>query len=306
VGIENLKIIRVDKGNHTDGANIYLRYAVDCWVKGVESEYTCKHHIECFDCAHIKISGCYFHNARNFGGKGRGYGVSLAFSTSYCLIENNIFRRLRHSMSLEAGANTNVFTYNFSTDQTWSGFFWRPDGRGAEICLHGSLPFANLFEQNIVEQIQADGWNTPNGLYNTFVRNMIWDENEKKINTMYLVGAEKTNVLGCIIKSLTTCHPFYPFTGCGETTFCTDIYGWDKGKFRSHNFKFDLAKTEFVLGDISYFYSSRPEFVSSNFSWPSIGPKVTSELLLQNIPAKERFYSNRKKTYLINPTLKPN
>ncbi len=113
VGFENFKIVRLDgksnSGNH--GHNIKLEYSNNCWVKGIESYYTSKHHINVSYSSNIEISGCYFHKARSYGSGGQGYGVILEFSTNYCLVENNIFKTLRHAMLVQAGANCNVFTY---------------------------------------------------------------------------------------------------------------------------------------------------------------------------------------------------
>jgi hypothetical protein len=122
IGIENLKIWRTDSdyaGGGDKGISIVFRYAINCWVKGVYSEQTCKHHIQAEYSAHIYVGGCYLHDARYFGEHGYGYGVQLTGSTSRCLIQNNIFDCLRHAMLVQAGANGNVFTFNYSYKQRW-------------------------------------------------------------------------------------------------------------------------------------------------------------------------------------------
>ena len=89
IGIENLKIYRNDTGHNAAGENIYFSYAINCWIKGVESEYTSRHHVNAIYSSHIEVSGSYFNNARSNGDGGRGYGVVLNYSTTNCLIENN-------------------------------------------------------------------------------------------------------------------------------------------------------------------------------------------------------------------------
>jgi hypothetical protein len=168
IGIENLKIYRNESGSSSSGSNIFFKHAVNCWIKGVESSFTSRHHIDAQRSSHIYISGCYLHHANSYGGGGRGYGVVLNISTTNCLVENNIFKTLRHAMLVQAGANCNVFTYNYSTDQYWTG----ESGQGPDLCLHGNYPFANLFEHNIVEHIEADNSHGNNGPYNAFVRNI--------------------------------------------------------------------------------------------------------------------------------------
>jgi len=308
IGLENFKIKRIDTGYGEGGSNIKMKYAVNCWVKGVELEFTCENHIQIEYSSHIEVSGCYMNDARYHGPGGYGYGVSLAFSTTNCLIENNVFRRLRHSMIVSAGANCNVFTYNFATEQNWDGdefYEWHPDGRGAEICLHGNYPYANLFEQNIVEQIQADGWNTPNGPYNAFVRNCIWDFEENHSFEMILVEAPNSSVLGCEINGINTCSLIYPSNDCDATTFCVDIYGMYNGAYRSHDYMVYHPHELAALMDVSYYYSSRPEFVTSEYKWPSVGPWYT-ELPNDSIPAEGRYFSGGLKTYLAHPTSKGN
>lgn len=59
-----------------------------------------------------------------------------------------------------------------------------------------------------------------------------------------------------------------------------------------------------ALADVSYYYSSRPSFLSTDYTWPSIGPAYTT-VCTQSIPAVNRYYYSSKKTYLADPTPKP-
>ena len=104
VGIECLKIKRMDidlVANQT--SNIFFNYAAFCWVKGVDSDSTNFAHISILNSTNIEITGNYFHGAFAYGGGGSAYGVVCHMSTGDCLIENNIFRNLRHAMLLQAG-----------------------------------------------------------------------------------------------------------------------------------------------------------------------------------------------------------
>jgi len=91
-------------------------------------------------------------------------------TSSECKIENNIFKHLRHSMILQAGANGNVFTYNYSTDPYWETSYSPPNSAG-DVVLHGNYPYRNLFEGNVVQNIVIDNSHGSNGPYNTFLRN---------------------------------------------------------------------------------------------------------------------------------------
>jgi len=101
IGIEDLKIIRSpneEPAGDNHPYNIYLSFVVNCWIKGVESYKAACHHIGISRSSHCEISGCYFHEAMDYGGGGWGYGVTLYGSSTNCLIENNIFRQLRHAL----------------------------------------------------------------------------------------------------------------------------------------------------------------------------------------------------------------
>lgn len=315
VGIENLKIQRMDQDPVTweDGnANINFNYAVNCWIRGVESDNATYAHLIINHSSQIEISGNYFHHARSygiwdppFGVEGTGYGMLMGHSSTNCLVENNIFKKVRHAMLLRTGANSNVLTYNYSRES--EGYTLEFIG---DINLHGRYPYANLFEHNFVEFIEADDTHDLNGPYNAFVRNIAQDH-EGVMHTMVLVDAENTSVLGCELRLDET---YTPIVTAGNTSLSADLYGilieidppyntYETGILISHS---DLAenwyyfKSSMHLHDVSYYYSQRPAFLNSNYTFPSIGPEFTS----QNIPAKDR-YNGPNKTYLANPTLKP-
>ncbi len=309
VGIEKLKLKRMDTGDAFGGENIWFEYAVNCWVKGVESEYTSRHHINTRYSSHIYISGCYLHHARDYDQGGRGYGICLELSSTNCLIENNIFKKLRHSMLVQGGANSNVFVYNYSREQYWTNNHWPSwiTGMGADLSIHGNYPYANLFEHNWVEKIWADSWDgRKNGPYNALVRNMAKDHNGI-MHTMILEDAPNSNVLGCELRLDET---YTPIITSGNTTLSNDIYGiliyidppynsYNTGILISHSalaMNWYYYKNYMHLHDISYFYSEKPVFLNQNYTFPSIGPEFTG----QNIPSKDR-YSATIKTYILDP-----
>jgi hypothetical protein len=308
IGIENLKIYRVDSSKSSDnhygsGSNFLFIYAINCWVRGVESALTSRHHIHISHSSHIEVSGCYLHRARYYGGNSYGYGTVLGESSSNCLIENNVFRRLRHAMGIGTGANSNVFTFNYSREQySTYKFIWEIPYSDSDLCLHGRYPYANLFEHNSVEYIEADDEHGRNGHYNAFVRNQVREDNIDLYNT------PETAVLGC--------HTAYspPISGYGNTSFSIEAYGkqvvgdngpvpYDRAPWVPHGW-YGLYDAS-VLKDISYFYPSRPYFLSAQYTWPAIGPGLEipepngdfGRWVSQSIPAKGR-YDAGKETYL--------
>lgn len=169
VGIECLKIKRMDidlVANQT--SNIFFNHAAFCWVKGVDSDSTNFAHISILNSTNIEVTGNYFHGAFAYGGGGLAYGVVCHMSTGDCLIENNIFRNLRHAMLLQAGANGNIYAYNYSLQPKRTE---TPSDFGGDIALHGNYPYANLFEGNIAQNIGGDASHGKNGPANVFFRN---------------------------------------------------------------------------------------------------------------------------------------
>jgi len=170
VGIENLKIKRLDDG---DNSTIVFANTTNCWVWNVESEKTVKSHIWVTKSLNLQIQHSYFHQSYNYGGGGHGYGVTLSRHVTNCLVENNIFETLRHAMMAKEGANGNVFSFNYSTNPVWTNFFSIP----ADISVHGHYPLMNLFESNIVQKISCTDYWGPAGPGNTFFRNRIESRN---------------------------------------------------------------------------------------------------------------------------------
>lgn len=295
VGFEKIQIYRGDNGDSDIGSNIMFEYAVNCWIKGVESYKTCRHHVDIWYSSHIEVSGNYFHDANSHGDEGRGYGVIINFSSTNCLIENNIFRKLRHAMAVQAGANSNVFTYNYSTEQDWNY-----SNKGPDLCLHGNYPYSNLFESNWVEKIEADNTHGWNGPYNTFVRNMATKE-----PIAYLRKMKKWSILGSMW--INNENIAYPLRLRWDHSSPVDLYGVENSYTNAvaHNPAYDgPGYSHYKLDDISYYYSAAPEFLNG-YSWPSIGPKTqTQGEISYNIPAKDRF-SNSLKTYLTEKTQWP-
>lgn len=169
VGIECLYIERKDSTAQQTN-NIDFTYAANCWVTGIESNMTNFSHIAVNYSTHILIRGNYFHHAHAYGEGGQGYGTTLEYTSGDCLIENNIFEHLRHSILVQAGANGNVFAYNYSIDPYWTQPPLPANSAGDIVC-HGNYPYLNLFEGNIIQNIVVDESHGINGPFNTFYRN---------------------------------------------------------------------------------------------------------------------------------------
>lgn len=272
VGIECLKIQRIDDTAPQQSCNILFRYAVNCWVKGIESENCTFSHIRAERSSNLYVAQSYFHHGFDYGGGGRAYGVVFQFATGECLAENNIFEHLRHSMLVQAGANGNVFAYNYSFDPFWSS---PPNNSAGDMVLHGNYVYANLFEQNICQNIVIDDSHGPNGPHNTFFRN----RGESFGIFFSASNSPNQNFLGNEITNTSFPYSFVNYTIQGSGHF---LHGNnDKGTIKP------TGTT--VLPEISYAYTSRPDFVPVN-QWGAMG--TPNSVNANAIPAFNRYANN--------------
>jgi len=204
IGIEDIYFIQ-DELSSDEHENNFGEYKTNtitisgrsCWVRGVESAHTRRFHIEIYGKygRNNTISGCYFHDAEWYGDRGgRSYGICLSGNSEHNLIENNIFKHLRHSMVLQAGAKYNVIGYNYSKEpygynyKKILGKWKRTRWDVADLLFHGRKlgditfegPQYNLIEGNYVDKIKFDDVHESNGPYNTLFRNIAVDEENHK------------------------------------------------------------------------------------------------------------------------------
>jgi hypothetical protein len=276
VGIECLTVERRDDTAPMQGCNIQFSYVNNSWVHGVESRNCTFSHIAAQFSSNISISSCSMHHAFSYGGGGRAYGVTLHLASGECLVHDNIFEHLRHSMLLQAGANGNVFAYNFSTDAYWdSGNPLMPSNSAGDMVLHGNYPYANLFEGNICQNIVIDNSHGPNGPYNTFFRN------RALLYGIFFSAANSPsqNIVGNEIPNTSLPYRLVNFTirGAGHFLFGNN----NKGSI--------VPEGSGGLTDTSYIWMVKPLFLGDQ-AWPGIGTPLP--MLSGSIPAYERYRNN--------------
>jgi len=285
VKIENLKIERLDEPSTGGGKNIYFGYAINCQVSGVESSKSQGSHIYITASSNILVFGNYIHDAFLYDGTAtRGYGLTLNMHTGEVLVENNIFRNLRHAMMVKTGANGNVFTYNYAREPHRSEPISNYSG---DISVHGHYAYANLFEENICQNIFIDHYWGPGGPLNTFFRNRT-ELYGIIMTSSSLLETQEQNFVG---NEISNSFPYGFFSLTGSNHF---EYGNNDGGSA-------IPTGTTNLDDISYYYSGRPWFVGTSLPFPAIGyPNIINQWVN---PAKERYENGETMTEQLDETI---
>ena len=256
-------------------AHFRFEFASNCWVKGVESSSPVFQHVVMDRASNIEVSGCYFHEASAYSGScgGCGYGVNLQNATGECLVVDNIFRRLRHAMMLQFGANGNALAYNYSLDAAPG-----PDTQLDDLAFHGAWPFRNLVEGNWVEEIRFTRRREWNGEYNVVFRNRVSRRGISTANKNDFVAVVGNVTAGCVDFALPNNNNNISYDNVQEGFLCGGKHGPDGD--------------DAGLGD-SWLYAERPDwFRSGQGEWPPIGPEMGAT----NIPARWRWQHAVDKT----------
>ena len=264
VGFEDFTI---ENGLDTPSrSNFGFENVANCWIRNVHSLMAMRNHVRAWGSANLTICDSYFNDAYRHDGGGHGYGTLLNAATTHCLVENNIFRNLRHSMIWKEGANGNVFAYNYSTDGNQSD---TPIAK--DISGHGHYAFGNLIEGNIVQFIQAADYWGPIGPNNMFLRNRTTHE-----RILIEDGTKDQSIIGNELVS-----PTSPFVVVDNTSTGAFVHGNNEGgriQWRSDEGQ--------VVAD-TYYYAEEPAFWNIDDPWPAIGPEF--EAGANTIPAKFRW-----------------
>lgn len=284
VSIECLKIKRLDS-TIQQTANIRFLYAQDCRIIGVESRLCNFAHVDIRKSTNITVKNSFFHEGHDYGNGGKAYGVCIHASSGACLVENNIFKQLRHAMLLQSGANGNVFAYNYSKDPFWTDVLL-PANSAGDMVLHGNYPYLNLFEGNIGQHIVIDDSHGKNGPHNTFFRNRaelygIFMNNNPPSDSINFVGNEVTN-----------------------TGFLMGLYFLNGANHLEHgnNIKGNITPAGTTnLPELSYFYEQKPAYWHIPDAFPPIGPPATIDSYMN--PAKARYLSGANLTLCCDSTL---
>lgn len=254
-GIECFRISRTDSLAPGINYAVYLNYAWNCRIKGIESYKSIGSHVIAEIAAHCVIRDSYFHEAYTFDGNNtRGYGVIMSLHSSFNKIENCVFRKLRHAMMVKQGANRNVYGHNYSLETLRSEF---PSNASGDISVHGHYPFANLFEGNVCQNLMIDQAWGPSGPRNLFFRNRV--ELYGLIMTSGTVQSDSQAFAGNTFPSTAAFTGLYLLAGSGHFEHGNTVQGTIQPSGTN------------VLTDSSYYLDSVPSFIPQSAGFPAIG-----------------------------------
>lgn len=251
--LECLQFLRMDSTSNQTSM-VDFKYASNCVVRNCVFSKSNFAHIAISYSSNVLVESSLFEDAFDFGPGGRGYGITLQYSSGMCLVQNNVFRKLRHSVLLQAGCNGNVVAYNHSQEPLRTEF---PSDASGDIVLHGNYPFLNLIEGNSVQQIYIDNSHGLNGPYNTLFRNRTSGYGI----VMSFPYSPSQNIVGNEI--------IHPQTGFYLTG------GTDLLEFQNNKNGVITPSGSMVLKDTSYFFNDPPIYLR-NWWYPTFGPPLTS------------------------------
>lgn len=275
-GIECLMFTRTDSTPPSVNYGVYFYLADNCFVKGVESFKIPGAHIMAEVSSHLEISGNYFNESYLYDGVStHGYGVVFSIHSVYSKIQDNIFRKLRHSMMVKQGTGGNVFGYNYSCEVLRSE---PPNDFSGDISLHGHYPVSNLFEGNVIENIIIDQAWGPAGPHNVFYRNhaenygVVMSSGTVESNSQVFIGNEITNTA--------LLHGLFFLSGSGHYSYGNLVQS-----------ALNPPGTT-LIPPISLYLDTIPSFWNISDPYPTIGPALLPGN--RNIPAKERYFNSSK------------
>jgi hypothetical protein len=143
VGVEDLLI---DASNAPAGFSILFNQCYASWLKNVTVRLSPSIHIYCSDLLNCEIRDCFLDR---LSGAGTSHAGIILYTSSGCLVENNIIYQAGPGVECNNGDSGNVFGYNL---------FYNPDGAYAIDSNHGPHNDFNLFEGNIINNFIADGY----------------------------------------------------------------------------------------------------------------------------------------------------
>lgn len=306
-GLESLTIY----GGGTADRAVYWAQADRCWMKDVETYgFVGTTGVNMFwQSSQCEINRCYSHDVASYPTQADGFSYFLYYGCSCCKVENSISYRVGDSIIVNGSAG-NVVVNNYDIDISRSGHGWIDQ---SQICNHGPHGVMNLFEANVTQRWQNDGYHGSTS-HSTLFRN--WVHGLCSIvaspTTRRLIdltrGSYYHNVVGCVLGDASYSPSHYDLDPGESPVSCCYILGypgmdsvsmaaytsvawadWPKstsvpdadvaGTLTRHA-NFDYLNDAVVWNDDdhviadSLYYASKPSWYGT-LDYPAIGPDVT-------------------------------
>jgi len=139
-----------------------------CWVKNCELTAFENEAILIRFSHQAEIHRCYIHDAKGFPKQSDGYGILAQYAVSCGLFEDNIGYRTSY-MFIMNGNDASAFLFNYALYMGRAGYPWQ---NPAFNCNHGPHSIMNLWEGNVGERWQNDGYHG-SASHQTLYRNHI-------------------------------------------------------------------------------------------------------------------------------------
>ena len=314
-GLEDLRLYNSPGNSGTTFTMIANKYS---WIKNIHSERvwgvqtgtSCFHGTMSYGFRN-EIRDSFFENNNQFFSN--SYGIQIVRSTSYALIENNIFKNAKVYVYLGWGSSAMVAAYNYVYDVSdgWNTFT-------GDIQSHGAHPKMMLLEGNYAQKGKFDiVWGSSS--HNTLFRN--WYRTTQPSGSYPLTGQRSNiqiyqnnryfNLVGNVLGDPSTSWGYE--SGCSGPTIYVLGYrdlgcsGTRDSQVRSTllrhgNYDYSTNTTKWCDdsgepgcqgGDASLtipdslYLPGRPSWWCDELPWPPIGPDLSP--MVSDIPATRRY-----------------
>jgi MYXO-CTERM domain-containing protein len=203
VGIEDMLFDHEGQG---EGPSVFFDQCYGCWVRGIHSRMTLAYHTVAANSMRCEIRDSFYADSQTYGSNNAGvalYGMNVGWK-----IENNIFFKTFPGIEAQNGTSANYFGYNFG-EQVEAGW----ENSGAMFSdNHGPHDMMNLWEGNVGEMFQSDGY-FGSGSHATLFRNHFTAQNAAKQGNFKAVSLERWtyhyNIVGNLLGGPDTTYAYY-------------------------------------------------------------------------------------------------
>jgi hypothetical protein len=294
-GVEDLTLdsqVACANGNY---GIFHMANAVSSWLLRVELIRPCRTGLQMLNTYRNTIRSIKIHEAQNHTSNG-GYGLWMMSSNSANLIEDSIFYNMLVGIIYTGPVSGNVFAYNYitsmySTDYPTAGWFG--------IASHGTEPWMNLFEGNIVlGNIVGGDYAWGGSAYGTYLRNKVNIKTSGLANTIINMSFAHhdyyMNVIGNVLGTSGYENNFQTsdYYDGKKSIYYIDDTGVNTSTLRHGNW--DSVNNTTVWNSTisdrslpsSLYLTSKPSWWGSS-PWPAIGPDLSP--MGGSIPAEQRY-----------------